>query len=335
MIIRTIFATSLLFLCAASSLSAEELGWAEKMFSTLNIDFGVVARGADTRHTVVVKNLYGEAAHISNVRTTCGCSAASPSTRSLASQQVAAIEVTMDTKKFIRRKDSNLIVTFDAPRYAEVRIPITAYIRTDVVLTPGAIQFGSIAFGEEPQQKIAVAYAGRNDWKIGAVKSSHPSLSGMVVETGRSNGRVNYDLIVSLSPKTPIGRFRHTLTLITDDEKNKQVPILVEGRVEADISISPEVVSFGRLIPGQDKTVQVVLRGRRPFLIEKIESETDLEAFKVQLPTEARKVHVLPLTVTPPDTPGPFKESFTVTIAGRTDVLTFKAFGRIAEPDAQ
>ena len=115
---------------------AQELTWAEKMFEKRSHDFGVVARGADVRYRLKITNIYKETVHISNVRTTCGCTAAAPSKSTLASRESAFIEVTMDTRRFKRRKDSNVIVTFDQPLYAEVRIPITAYIRTDVVLTP-------------------------------------------------------------------------------------------------------------------------------------------------------------------------------------------------------
>ena len=75
--------------------------------------------------------------------------------------------------------------------------------------------------------------------------------------------------------------------------------------------------------------MSVVVRGRKPFTIEKIECDSDRECFKVRLPKDLRSVHVLPLTVTPPDQPGQFVEQFTVTVAGRSEPLTFKAEGTI------
>jgi len=38
---------------------------------------------------------------------------------------------------------------------------------------------------------------------------------------------------------------------------------------------------------------------------------------------------VLPLTVIAPDEPGTLTEEFTVTIAGRSEPVTFKAYGKI------
>jgi hypothetical protein len=49
------------------------------------------------------------------------------------------------------------------------------------------------------------------------------------------------------------------------------------------------------------------------------------------MPKAAQPIHVLPLTIVPPDKPGEYSEEFTVTIDGRSEPITFKAFGRIAE----
>src|SRR5207249_2975864 len=94
-------------------------------------NFGVVARGADTRYRFAVKNVYQETVHIASVRTSCGCTAAKPNQDTLLSRETAYIEVTMDTRKFEHQKDSSITVLFDAPFTAEVRLPISAYIRSD------------------------------------------------------------------------------------------------------------------------------------------------------------------------------------------------------------
>jgi hypothetical protein len=151
-------------------------------------------------------------------------------------------------------------------------------------------------------------------------------------ETGRSEGRVNYDLQVSLKSGTPVGDLRDQITLVTDDASNPYIPVLVEARVEAEFTVSPQVVSFGVLEPGQKKTVNVVIRGRKPFSIERIESEKAAGTFEVRLPKDAKVIHVLPLTMTAPDTPGTIDELFTVTIPGSEDGAAFKVFGKVVSP---
>ena len=119
--------------------------WALKMFEETEHNFGVVARGSDVQYRLKVTNIYEETVHIADVRTSCGCTAAKPSQSTLESLETAYIEIVMDTKKFTRQKDSSVIITFDAPQRAEVRIPISAYIRTDVVTDPGSVSFACCA----------------------------------------------------------------------------------------------------------------------------------------------------------------------------------------------
>jgi hypothetical protein len=310
---------------------AQSSDWAQKMFEKLDHDFGVVARGADARYRLKITNKYQQPVHISSVTTTCGCTAAKPSKDSLASLETAYIEITMDTKKFQHEKTSSVTVIVDQPRYAEVRIPIKAWIRTDIVLTPGGAAFGNVTQGAEVDRKIGVAYAGRGNWKIKDVISKNPNLTAKVVETRRDAVNVNYDLVVTVKGTTPKGELRDQLTLVTDDAGNPYIPVLVEGRIEAEYSVNPELVTLGTLYPGERKTVNIVVRNstKKAFAIEKIESEKSSGVFEVRLPKDSRPVHVVPLTVIAPGEPGTLSEEFTVTIAGNAEPVTFKALGKI------
>jgi hypothetical protein len=319
----------LLVLGSAAAASAQELNWAQKLFEKQRHDFGVVARGADVVYPLKLNNSYQQTVHIANVRTSCGCISATASKDTLLSGDSATIQVRVDTRRFSREKNSNVIVTFDAPQYQEVTIPIHAYIRTDVVLTPGGAEFGSVALGAGQERHIAISYAGRPDWTIKSVICKNDNLATRLTEVSRSEGRVNYDLLVAVKSSASVGDIREQILLLTDDQNSPEIPVLVEARVEPEFIITPNVVSLGSLAPGQKKTVQVVVRGRKPFDIAKIESETGSDAFKVRLPDRPNVVHVLPLIVTAPKESGPLNEEFTVTISGNPQPVHFKVNGRI------
>lgn len=317
---------------AGSTASAQEGNWAEKMFEKRDHDFGVVARGADAKYRLKLTNKYQQAVHIASVTTSCGCTAAKPSKDTLASRETAYIEIVMDTRKFTHDKSSSVTIVVDQPQYAEVRIPIHAYIRTDVVLSPGGAEFGPISKGADETRKIAIAYAGRGNWKIKDVISKNPNVTAKVVETRRDAANVNYDLQVVVKGSTPIGELRDQLTLVTDDAGNPYIPVLVEGRVEPEYVVT-DVVAFGNLAPGEKKTMNVMVRGKNPFLIDKIESEKTA-LFEVRMPLEAKKLHLVPLTLVAPTEPGTLEEELTVTIQGSGEQVTFKARGKIVGPAA-
>ncbi|QDT63809.1 DUF1573 domain-containing protein [Calycomorphotria hydatis] len=324
-----IFSLCLTLLPALASAQQIDRDWAEKMFSIEKLDFGYVAKGADTKARIEIKNIYNEDVHISNVRTTCGCTAAEPDRNLLKTYEVAYVNVDMDTRRFSHEKTSNIIVTFDRPRYAEVRIPVRMYVRTDVVLSPGSVNFGDVEIGEGGERTIDIQYAGRDSWSIVDVKTSSDLIKAEVVEKRRSTGRANYDLVVQLSDTAELGPIRERISLMTDDAKNPVVPVLVQGTVEPDITVTPSPLPLGRMRVGQRKMLNVVLRGKDSFEIESIECESEDEAFSVRIPSRSSTVHVLPMTVVAPDKPGKYTEEFTVTIPGRPEPVRFTAAGEI------
>lgn len=305
--------------------------WAKKMFSELSHDFGSVARGADVRHKIAVKNLYEETIRITNVSTTCGCTAAEPDRKELATGETAYIEVVMNTIKFQKEKNSNVDVTltFNNRDFKTVRVPIRAYIRPDVVLDPGRAEFGSVEIGRGSEKRIRIAYAGQLDWTVTDVKSQSEHVVAEIEEKNRSNGRVSYELTLRLAPDAPQGTIRSQVILSTNDERSPEVAVMVQGEVVPDIIVNPTTLAIGNLTPGSSKTMSVVVRGRRPFSIEKIECDSENDCFKVRLGKDVRNVHVVPLTVTAPMEPGDLKEKFFLTISGREEPVEFYAEGTI------
>ena len=318
-----------LVLLAGHTTFAQDARWAERMFSELDHDFGVVARGADVKYRLKITNNLQRPVHIESVTTSCGCTAAKAEKETLASGESTYVAITMNTIKFEGHKPSSFTVVFDKPARAEVRIPLKSFIRRDVVLSPGGAQFGPVVKGENTERTIHIAYAGRNDWKIREVISQNPHIQTQIVETQRSAGLVKYDLRVTLKEGARLGAFRDQLALVTNDSGTPRIPVLLEGQVEAAFSVSPELVSFGSLAPGERKTINIVVRGKKPFLVERIECETSSELFEIRLPIDAKSVHVLPLTLIAPNQPGTVDEEFLVTISESSEPLKFKSHGRI------
>jgi hypothetical protein len=318
---------------AATVASAQDLNWAQKMFDKQSVDFGVVARGAVCSTRITIRNIYQETIQITNVSTSCGCSAAKPSANQVPSGQEAYIEVSMDTQRFMRKKDSAALITLVEPTKGlrqEVRIPLSVYIRTDVVFTPGSVNFGTVEQGQGAERKISLNYAGRANWKVKEIRSPKSYLKAQAIETKRDNlSLVDYEIIVMLLPDAPAGTLRDQLTLITDDQNAPEVPLPVEARVESEFTVQPEFWALGAVTAGTTKTTNVVIRGRKPFKIDKIEGSTADERFKVKLPADEKQVHVLPLTFTAPAEPAEVDELFTITIPGRAEPITFRAKGRV------
>ena len=310
--------------------AAAQLSWANQLIDQKKLDFGVVATGSDTAQIVRITNTTRNTVHISGVTTACTCAqAGQPSSTLLQPSEEATIEVRLNTRQFSKKRDTSMTIYFDSPQYASVVIPISAYIRTDVVFDPGMVRFGNVEYGTESQVTVRVAYAGRSDWKITDVRMGSPDLSATLKETRRSGGSVDYELTMKLSSTARPQRLRDLVTLITDDAASPHVPLMVEGVIIPDISISPERVDIKPLSPGQSTTVRVVIKGTKPFVIEDVNCAKLSDCFEVKLDPKTNKLYFVDIKFVAPETPGKFLEQMLVRIEGRDEPIMFPVSGII------
>lgn len=285
------------FVCGAivPQVSAQE--WARKMFDDTQHNFGTVARSAKTEYRFRFKNIYIPEVHVSGIRASCGCTTPWVTKDTLKTYEESEIVAHFNTDRFSGQRGATLTVTFDRPYFAEVQLRVDGYIRTDVVVDPGSIEFGSIDQGRPAEKQVQIAYAGRPDWKIVDIKSSNPFLKASVTEANRRGGQVSYRLAVSLAPNAPAGYLQDQLLLVTNDQRATQVPVTVEGRIVPELMVNPSSLALGRVQPGQQVTKQLVVQGKTPFRIVRV--ECDHEAFEFKLDpraSESKTVHLIPVT---------------------------------------
>jgi hypothetical protein len=288
-------------LCCLSTV-AQAQEWAIKMFESTRHDFGAVARGAKAAHEFPLSNIYLEDVHIASVRSSCGCTTPQVTQELLKTYEKGAIVASLNTRAFLGQKHATLTVTFDKPFYAEVQLNVAGYIRSDVVLEPGSVDFGTVDHGTKVEKQIDINYAGRGDWQILAIKSSSVHVEAEAVETSRSAGQVSYRLVARLLPDAPQGYINQQLVLVTNDQQASEFSLDVNGRVASSISISPSSLFMGSLKPGQQVTKQLVVHGKKPFKIVAV--QCDEKCLTIATPPDAKSVHQVPVTFVAGDKPG-------------------------------
>jgi hypothetical protein len=302
---------------AGSSANAQD--WAKKMFKDSEHNFGTVIRDGKTEYAFVLENLYMEDVHIASVSTSCSCTTPRIEKETLKTYEKGAIVAHFNTDTFSGQRGATLTVTIDKPYFAQVQLHVSGFIRTDVMVNPGSVQFGTVDQGAAFQQKVNVNYTGgSSNWKIVEVKSTNPNLKAEVAETGRNWGQANYQLKVRLDEKTPAGYLNDQLMLVTSD--NQKIPVLVEGRVEPSVSVSPAALFMGVVQPGQKVTKQLVVKSRKPFKITGITCEDKAFVFDTSKETEAKAVHLIPVTFMAGDDLGKIVKSIKI----ETDQGEFK-----------
>ena len=289
------------------------------MFEVTSHDFGTVARAAKTEFAFEFTNIYLEDVHIARVRSSCGCTTPRIEKDTLKTYEKGAVIAHINSDSFLGNQGATITVTIDKPLYAEVQLHVKVYVYSNVLLEPTVVSLGTVEKGSTAERNINVRYTGRSDWKVLEVKSNNPHLTGTVTETSRQGGRITYDLKVVLDKNAPTGYVNEYLWLVTNDPQTKQIPVPVDGQIQADISASPASLFLGVLKPGQSVTKQIVVRGKKPFSITSISA--DCECLQATAPKgkEPKSLYLVPVTFTARDKTGKITQTVQIeTDSGQT-----------------
>lgn len=282
--------------------------WANKIFdgnpnSPVLHDFGIVARGAQLQTSLKMTNIYKVPLNVTDIRVSCGCVEATASSKQLQPNESGTLNIKMDGTRFAGPKTVNVYVTFGPQFVSTANIIITANARQDVVLNPGEIDFGNVQRGQSIERSLEVEYAGTKPWKIVQVVKSNKApfelkADNLPPRTNNGVPIVGYRLIASLRPDCPVGTFRETVDLKTNDPQQPVVTFVVSGTVGAPVTVAPNPVQVTGLKLGNAFSTKVVVTANQPFRITGVQGAGD--DINVTIPERpATPTHILDLQVTP------------------------------------
>ena len=302
--------------------------WVDNMLAENEHDFGTVARGADTVYKFPIKNIYSQDVQLVGVHASCGCTTPTLENTNLKSGQTGYIVATFNTRTFsgFHTATLTLNVAWDdngVQRQGEAQVHVHGNIRSDIVFAPGAVKFDSVDQGSKAEQKVRVSYAGRPDWKITDVRGIGDAFEVELSKPQRLSDSVAYDLTVRLKDSAPAGYFDDQLVLATNDKQNSRIPMQVEGRVVPQLSVSPESLLMGEVAQGARASKKILVRGKQPFKILTVKSDSDSFEFKTDEQSSER--HVVDVIFNATQGPGEVKDTIRVATdlgSGRQTALT-------------
>ncbi len=288
--------------------------WADKMFKAKDHDFGTVVAGSEPKFEFVFQNLYKEDVHIQSVRSSCGCTSVSIKNPSLKSWEKGAIVAKFNTDRFRGNRSATITVSIDKPFRAEVQLKVKGNIRGDVTINPGAINFGEVKSLAPTQKTVRITKYGNVNWQIEDVKSTYRFVSVQLKQVHRGYDSVSYDMTISTKAQAPEGYIQSELLVVTNDRQNRQVPIVMTGKVVTALQMSPNVLTFGPLAPGETGTKRVLLKADKPFEINDVTCADS--NFVVKAKSGAKKLHFIEVSYRGAEKVGEIKRSLSI----KTDI---------------
>jgi hypothetical protein len=135
-----------------------------------------------------------------------------------------------------------------------------------------------------------------------------------------------------LDKNSPVGYMKDHLWLITNDPHTKQIPVPVEGEVQADILASPAALYLGVIQPGQSVMKQIVVRGQRPFRIASIHADCQCLQAASPKTEEAKSLYLIPVTFTAGEKAGRIAQTVRIETDSSQAVLKVPAYAVVGGP---
>ena len=285
-----------LVLAVCATVGAAEKPWADKMFPVKSHDFGNVPRAAKAEYRFEFTNPFVEDVHISHATSSCGCTSVTVEKDTLKTYEKGAILAHLNSDRFLGQKSATITVYIDRPYPAEVRLHVRSNIRSDVVFTPGSVAVGNIQQGEPVERVVNLRYTGGNsNWQITGVECANPSIKCTYEKVADDYGQKSYQLRVTVDENAEPGYLNNQLIIKTNDSYITQVPLMVEGRINSALTISPSPLMLGVVKQGNEVTHSLIIRGQKPFKITSISSEDKRFRFG-EVDRQAKQIHAIPVT---------------------------------------
>lgn len=275
--------------------------WLDQVFPERSFEMGNVARGSRVHHVFPVVNRTNQEIHIADTLKKCGCTEVVLGARDIPPGTQTYVEVVLDTTRFQGYKPSGVTLVLDRPSPLNVELNLSAFIRDDVMISPGSADFGTVIRGKPSTVTMALTNTGANPgWRVVGMETISPNVSAELSGAGPQ-----FQLQVKLAGDLPVGAFKDEITLKTNDPRAPVIPVSVTANVQGRVTLSPSTLVLGRLKPGQVVTRQVFLRASQACKVTEARPQKG-EISAAQPDESARPMHPLTVTIKAPSQPGPY-----------------------------
>jgi len=292
---------------AETALSAT---WADALFEEFSKDFGSVPRGPMLTHSFRVVNNTRGPVNIASIRVSCGCVSAVALKGHLQPGESTYIVARMDTTRFTGLRSVTIYVQFDQPAFEEVRLWVQANGRNDFSITPDTLAFGKLKRGGTPTASVLLSFYGNTDVQVTEVQCESNYIQPRVQEVRRTDSEVTYQVTARLRGDAPVGKWYTDVWVKTNNLGMPPIRIPLTVEIESALSVNPETVTLGPVRAQTESERRVIVRGVKPFKIEKVEGVDDHLLVHVDS-SQAKPVHVLTIKLKA-DEPGELNRTLRV-----------------------
>lgn len=239
------------------------------VFEEQKYDFGKIYIGDNIKHKFKFKNLGSGELIISNVKSSCGCTAALVTKNKLLKNEEGEVEIRFNPGSFVGRVTKSVVVNSNDQENPSYRLVISGEVVEEVSVNPKRVNFGIIRKGDICTKALEVKTIPEFNIKLKKVESPNTYITVTEDKTNEDN---SYRYQITFSNYDYLGKFNGIIFVYTSSDKQERIDIPFSGEIIGDITFYPETVSFGTVKKNQNtKKTLIVNFVNKDVMIEKIE----------------------------------------------------------------
>ncbi len=223
-------------------------------FETPNFNFGTIYKGQKAEHIFKFENQGHIDLEISKVKSSCGCTAAILTNKTIPPGETGEIKTTFNSGSYNGKVTKSITVNSNDPDNPVYKLTISGEVTEIISANPRRINFGSVYIGREMDKSITVT--SDSSFNINKLTASRPFLSVSIKEKKENEYTIN----VSSNGNQEIGRFSGAIFLETDNKIQPKVTIPVFGEITGDITTYPKKLYYGNIKKGNERTQNVFVK---------------------------------------------------------------------------
>jgi hypothetical protein len=231
----------LLFISGASVLLAQ-LSAPRISVKAYNHDFGTIVEGEIVNHKYEIQNSGTSELKISNVRASCGCTAAKPDKMNLKPGEKTFVQVEFNSENRLGPQEKYVYISSNDPQNPEFKLTFTGVVvdkntaakngkSPRLKLSKSSHDFGNVEEGKIVDIKIGFRNEGQSVLVISDVKTSCGCTAALLSSKSLKPGESG-NIRIELDTANREGKLTRTVTLYSNDSQQPNQTITLFVNIE-------------------------------------------------------------------------------------------------------
>ena len=213
--------------CLFTTLTFAQLMQPKLILQQSSFDFGDIKQGEKVSHTFVLSNGGGDLLTITDVKASCGCTAANPEDRELAPGQSTNLVVTFNSAGRMGKQSKTVRIYSNDPENPEMLLKITGNVVSTTASTGAPTiyfaetqhDFGKVNEGDKVNYTFSFANKGSSVLTVKDIRTSCGCTAALLSQDNLAPGQEG-TLKVELDTKNRSGKMSRTVTISSNDPKD-------------------------------------------------------------------------------------------------------------------